>query len=71
MLNFKKLALIATEIQGKTSLEMATEPKTVPPNIYQKQAGGNVSEKQAGGNKSLDVSITFKWFKLLTISHAT
>ena len=48
---------------------MATEPKTIPPNIFQKQAGGNVSQKQAGGNKFLDISITFKWFKLLTRPH--
>ena len=34
---FKKLALIATEIQGKTSAETAetaTEPKTIPPAVF-------------------------------------
>ena len=37
MPSFKKLALIATEIYGKTSAEMAetaTEPKTIPPAVF-------------------------------------
>ena len=40
MPSFKKLALIATEIKGKTSAETAetadtaTEPKTIPPAIF-------------------------------------
>ena len=37
MPSFKKLALIATEIQGKTSAETAetaTEPKTIPPAVF-------------------------------------
>ena len=41
MLIFKKLALIAIEIQSKTSGETATEPKTIPPAVFQKWAGGN------------------------------
>ena len=46
MSSFKKLALIATEILGKTSAETAetadtaTDPKTIPPAIFQKRAGG-------------------------------
>ena len=37
MPSFKKLALIATEIEGKTSAETAetaTEPKTIPPAVF-------------------------------------
>ena len=42
MLNFKELALIATErIYGKTSPETAMEPKTIPLAVFQKQARGN------------------------------
>ena len=43
MANFKTLALIATEIQGKTSAEMAemvTDSKTILPAVFQKRAGG-------------------------------
>ena len=45
MANFKKLALIAAEILGKTSAETAetaetvTDPKIIPPAIFQKWAG--------------------------------
>ena len=44
MLNFKKLALKATNIQDKISvetLEMATKPISTPPAIFQKWAGCN------------------------------
>ena len=53
MPNFKKLALIATEIKGKTSAETAgmaemadtaTEPKTIPPVVFQKWVGRNKLE---------------------------
>ena len=48
MPSFKKLALIATEIQGKTSAETVetadttTDPKTIPPAFFQKQEGGKI-----------------------------
>ena len=44
MVNFKKLALTATEIKGKTSAETGetvTDPKTIPPAVFQKWEGGN------------------------------
>ena len=43
MPSLKKLALIATEISSKTSAETAdtaTDPKTIPPAVFQKQVGG-------------------------------
>ena len=44
MLNFfKKLSLIATEIQGQISSETAIELKTIPATIYQKHAGAKNS----------------------------
>ena len=42
MLNFKKLALIATEIWSEISAEIpetVTEPKTIPPTIFLKWSG--------------------------------
>ena len=43
MLNFKKLALIANEIWSKRSAETASEPKTMPPTVFQKRSGGKKS----------------------------
>ena len=43
MPSFKKIALIATEISSKTSAETAetaTDPKTIPPAVFQKRVGG-------------------------------
>ena len=41
MANLKKLVLIATEIQGKTSAETAMDSKTIPPGVFEKRVGGN------------------------------
>ena len=48
MPSFKKLALIATEIKGKTSAETAMDPKTIPPAVFQKRAGGNKIKVRSG-----------------------
>ena len=46
MPSFKKLALIATEIEGKTSAETATEPKTIPPAVFKNGREVKIGERE-------------------------
>ena len=55
MVNFQKLDLIATEIEGKMLSQTVTEPKTMPLVGYQKWAGGNLFYKT--DDKRRDVSL--------------